>query len=242
MTRHDPAMVRSEKMEIVPHIHQVDGINANCYIIARDLLTVIDTGLPRSGPKILAYIRDVMHRDPAEIDTIILTHFHMDHTGGIAALKAAAPGAKLAVHEADAGFVSGEVPEPRYPGMKGFLLRIGSRIMGPGPVRPDILLKDGDRIAGLSCVHIPGHTPGSLGLLDEESKVFFAGDTLRYDGKSLSTGPAPFTLDPARERESIRRIAMLDFDTLLVGHGVPLRPGASVQVREFAGTQPPAET
>jgi glyoxylase-like metal-dependent hydrolase (beta-lactamase superfamily II) len=223
-------------MEIVPHIHQIEGINANCYIIVRDRLTVIDTGLPRSGPKIFAYIRDGLHRDPGEIDTIFLTHFHMDHTGGIAALRAAAPGAKLAVHEADAGYVSGEVPEPRYPGIKGVLLHFGRKIMGPKPVRPDMLLKDGDRISGLLCVHIPGHTPGSIGLLDEEAKVFFSGDTLRYDGKSLTRGPAPFTLDPARERESIRRIALLDFDTLLVGRGVPLCPEAAAKVAEFART------
>jgi len=41
-------------------------------------------------------------------------------------------------------------------------------------------------------------------------------------------------MDLARERKSIMRIAGLDFDTLLVGHGVPLHPGAAAKVREFA--------
>jgi hydroxyacylglutathione hydrolase len=237
MTQHDPEHL-SDPMEIVPHIHQVDGINANCYIVVRDRLTLIDTGLKGSGPKILAYIRDTLHRDPTEINTIILTHFHLDHTGGIAALKESAPGAKLACHEADAGYVSGEIPEPKYPGFRGLLLRIGGIFMGPTPVKPDIILHDGYRIDGLLCVHTPGHTPGSIGLLDTEAKVFFSGDTLRYDGKILTTGPAVATMDPARERASIRRIATLDFDTLLVGHGVPLRPDAPAKVRELAGTFP----
>jgi glyoxylase-like metal-dependent hydrolase (beta-lactamase superfamily II) len=228
-------------MEIVPHIHQVDGINANCYIIAREHLTVIDTGIRGSGKKILAYIRDTMHRDPAEISTLVLTHFHMDHTGGIAAIRVAAPGAKLACHEAEAGYLSGDIPTPKYPGIKGMFLRIGEMFMGPEPVRPDILLHDRDRIDGLLCVHTPGHTPGSIGLLDEESKVFFAGDTIRYNGKTLTPAPPPFTLDPARQDDAIRRIAALEFDTLLVGHGVPLRPGASAKVREFAGTLPQKE-
>jgi hypothetical protein len=33
-------------MEIVPGIHQVDGVNGNCFIIVRDELTIIDTGMP----------------------------------------------------------------------------------------------------------------------------------------------------------------------------------------------------
>jgi glyoxylase-like metal-dependent hydrolase (beta-lactamase superfamily II) len=225
-------------MEIVPGIHLVDGVNANCYIVARESLAVIDTGLPGSGPKILGYIKNQLRRDPAEIGTILLTHFHMDHTGSLAALKKAAPEAIVAVHEAEAGYVSGKTTPPRYRGAKGILLRIAGKIIGPKPLVPDLLLKDGDRAGGLLCVHIPGHTPGSIGLLDERSKVFFAGDTLRFDGRSIGQGPASFTMDPASERESIHRIAGLDFDLLLVGHGVPLRRDASRRVREFASTLP----
>jgi glyoxylase-like metal-dependent hydrolase (beta-lactamase superfamily II) len=225
-------------MEIVPGIHQVDGVNGNCYIIVHDSLTIIDTGVPGSGPKILAYIRDQVHRDPAGIRTIILTHFHMDHTGGIVALKGAAPGAKLAVHEGDSPFVSGTSPLPRYRGVTGLILRFFEKIK-PITITPDILLNDGDIIDGLRCVHIPGHTPGSIGLLDEGSMVFFSGDILRFDGKSISQGPAQFTMDPDRERESIRRIAGLGFGTMLAGHGMPLRPDASARVRDFAATLPP---
>jgi glyoxylase-like metal-dependent hydrolase (beta-lactamase superfamily II) len=99
---------------------------------------------------------------------------------------------------------------------------------------PDIILKDGDRIEGLICIHLPGHTPGSIGLLDGASKTFFSGDTIRSDGISLFEGPTGFSMDVARSRDSIRKIATLEFDTLLVGHGKPLRPGASEKVRAFA--------
>jgi len=227
-------------MEIVPGIYHVDGVNGNCYVLVRDGLTVIDTGIPGSGKKILAYIREGMHRDPQEIRTIIITHFHMDHTGGIAALKKAAPGAKIAIGEADAGYVTGKTPLPVHAGFRGVLLRIAETIMRPGVFQPDILLKDGDTVDGLHCVHIPGHTPGSIGLLDDGTKTFFAGDILRFDGAVLAEGPAPFTMDPAGSRQSIRKIARLEFDLLLPGHGVPLRPGASGRVREYAETLVPA--
>jgi len=89
-------------MEIIPGIHQVDRVNGNAYILIRDRLVIIDTGIPGSGKTILSYIRDTLHRKPDEIRTVILTHFHTDHIGGVRELKKAAPGLKTAVHEAEA--------------------------------------------------------------------------------------------------------------------------------------------
>lgn len=224
-------------MEIITGIHKVDGVNGNCYILVRDGLTVIDTGLPAgSGKKILAYIRNTLYREPSEIKTIIITHFHMDHIRGVATLKNSAPSAKIAIGAADAGYVSGQIPLPVYPGFRGFLLRVAGAIMNPGIFPLDILLHDGDLIDGLVCIHIPGHTPGSIGLYDERTKTFFAGDILRYDGTSIKEGPALFTLDLDGSRQSIRKIAAIDFEVLLPGHGIPLRNRASDKVREFAAT------
>jgi glyoxylase-like metal-dependent hydrolase (beta-lactamase superfamily II) len=224
-------------MEIIPGIHQVDGVNGNAYIIIRDKLVVIDTGIPGSGKIILSYIRDNLHREPAEVRTVILTHFHADHIGGVQELKKAVCGLKTAIHEADAGYVTGTIPLPHYPGFRGLLLRLFV-LLRPSFFQPDFLLKDGDRIEGLTCIHIPGHTPGSIGLLDETSKTLFAGDTLRSDGKTIEAAGAGFTLDPVREQESILKLAALDFDLLLAGHGKPYLPGAAVKVREFIGTLP----
>jgi glyoxylase-like metal-dependent hydrolase (beta-lactamase superfamily II) len=226
-------------MEILPDIHQVDGVNGNCYIVVRDGLMVIDTGIPGSGKKILGYIREKLHREPGEIRTIIITHFHMDHTGGVAVLKKAAPVAKVAIGKADAGYVSGQESLPVYPGIRGILLKVVGVVMNPGTIRPDILLNDGERIGGLLCLHIPGHTPGSIGLLDQTSGTFFAGDILRYDGTSITEGPVGFTMDLNSSRQSIRKIALLSFSTLLPGHGIPLTGDASGKVRAFAAALPP---
>ena len=74
-------------MEIVPGIHQVDGVNGNCFIIVRDDLTIIDTGMPKNSAKIVTYIQDILKREPSEIKTIVLTHFHIDHVGDAFDLK-----------------------------------------------------------------------------------------------------------------------------------------------------------
>lgn len=224
-------------MEIVPGIHQVDGINGNGYIIVRKGLVVIDTGIPGSGKKILSYIRDTLHCDPSEITTIILTRFHTDHIGGIKTLKDAAPGLKTAIPEADAGYVAGTIHLPRYPGLRGLAVGLFSWLT-PSIFPPDILLEDDDRIGGFTYIYLPGHTPGSIGLLDEGSKTLFADELLRPDGTTLSEGPRAFSMDVATSWESIRKIGSLESDTLLIGHGNPVRPDAAARVREFTGTLP----
>lgn len=220
-------------MEIIPGIHQVDGVNGNCYIMVHDSLTVIDTGLPGSGKKILSYIRERLHRDPGDITAIIITHFHIDHVGGLGALKKAVPGVKVAAGSGDEGYMDGTLPQPVYSGLRGLLLRIAGIVMRSRHFTPDMLLNAGDHINGLLCYAIPGHTPGSIGLLDETSKAFFSGDILRSDGKTVTGGPLLFSMDVSQEHKSLRKIAALDFDLLLPGHGVPLHTGASARIREF---------
>jgi glyoxylase-like metal-dependent hydrolase (beta-lactamase superfamily II) len=222
-------------MEIVPGIYQIDGVNGNCYIIVRDGLILIDTGLPRNSKKILGYIQDTLKRKPSEISTIILTHYHIDHTGNVFDLKKLS-GAKVAVHEADADFVSGRKPHPAPKGGRGLLYRLLGMFFRSTFVEPDIRLRNGDTIAGLTCIHTPGHTPGSICLLDPVSKVLFAGDILRFDGVKIAGPPPQFTFDMGEAQRSIIMIGTLDFDILLSGHGIPLTSGAAEKVRTFAKT------
>ncbi len=96
-----------------------------------------------------------------------------------------------------------------------------------------MLLNDGDRIGGLTVIHVPGHTPGSIALLDEEKRVLLAGDTLRYDGKKISGAPEELSFDPTMLKESIRKISTFDFDVMLTGHGEPLKPNASEEIKRI---------
>jgi glyoxylase-like metal-dependent hydrolase (beta-lactamase superfamily II) len=201
-------------------------------LIDRDTLTLIDPGLPRNSRKIETYVRDVLGREPSDITTIILTHYYMDHTGSAQELKVIT-GAKVAIHEADARYVAGKQIRPAPDGILVFQSTIGA-FYKPRPVKPDILLKDGDEIAGLSCIHTPGHTPGSISLFDPASKVLFAGDTLRYNGLDISGPPPQFTFDIEEAKRSIWKITPLDFRVLLAGHGIPLTHNANENVREFA--------
>jgi glyoxylase-like metal-dependent hydrolase (beta-lactamase superfamily II) len=123
------------------------------------------------------------------------------------------------------------MPLPPWP--RSLLIRMVKPFLGWSPVQPDILLQNGDTIAGLTCIHTPGHTPGSICLLDPREKVLFTGDTLLTDRGRIQE---PSERSSARQEEAVRslaRIASLDFAYLLPGHGEPVRPDASARLREF---------
>jgi hydroxyacylglutathione hydrolase len=225
-------------MEILPGIHQIDGVNCNCYLVrGNNGLTLIDTGMPWSRKKILAYINSI-HCQPTDIKTIIITHCHFDHVGSLDAVKKAT-GAKVAAHEEDADFISGKKSMPMPAGRKLSwrfrIFRLLSPFMKAKPVVPDILLKDGDEIAGMEVLHTPGHTPGSICLYDKRKKVLFVGDLLRFMNGKIA-GP-PITLDEKQVRDSEERITKLDFNAMLSGHGEPLLAQASEKARTFIASQ-----
>jgi hydroxyacylglutathione hydrolase len=99
-------------MEILPGIHQVDGVNANSYFVIGDEIMLIDTGMPRNAKKILDYLHNTLGRNPSDIKTIVLTHYHLDHTGNLFDLKEITK-AKVAVHHEDEDYISeGKVRQP----------------------------------------------------------------------------------------------------------------------------------
>jgi len=225
-------------MEIIEGIHRVDEASGNMahsnvfLVIDGKQLFVVDTGTPGNAKKIVGYIQKIGHQ-LSEVSTIILTHYHMDHAGSVKELKNLTD-AKVAVHVEDADFVSGKKP---YPKPKNVLFRAVSSFIKIEPVEVEIPLKDGDKIGRLRVTHTPGHTPGSIVLLDEKRKVLFAGDTLRFDGSKLSGAPEQYTWNEDKEKESIERISKLEFDVMLPGHGEILKPYASSAVKEYIDSE-----
>ncbi|HKB47366.1 MAG TPA: MBL fold metallo-hydrolase, partial [Ktedonobacterales bacterium] len=75
-------------MELLPNIHLIEGVTSSAYLIVEpEGLTVIDTGLPGSGDKIVRYLRRI-GQEAGAVRRILLTHQHADHVGGAARLAA----------------------------------------------------------------------------------------------------------------------------------------------------------
>ncbi|MGA2698063.1 MAG: MBL fold metallo-hydrolase [Methanoregula sp.] len=146
-----------------------------------------------------------------EIDTIVLSHCHFDHTAHVKEIAHMCR-AKIAIHRDDAG---GLIDDG-----KSLSMQFGAR--SPGIV-PDIVLSDGDTIGGLTVIHTPGHTPGCICLFSAPDKVLISGDTVFTDG---AFGRYDF---PGGSRQalakSLEQLVPLDVEGLYPGHGEPVDSG-----------------
>lgn len=154
-----------------------------------------------------------------------LTHAHADHQGSSAAL-CDHYGIPLwcPAGEADA-MTSGDL---RALAPLGPVVRAQLRWWA-GPAHPvDRPLREGDEVGGFTVLETPGHSPGHLSYWRAADRTLIAGDVLfgrhPHTGRpGLHEPPAIFTLDPERNRRSIRRLADLEPAVVCFGHGPPLR-------------------
>jgi len=214
-------------VEVVRGIHLIDHVRgANSYLVlTNDAAAIIDTGMPGNEKRIVEYANSI-RVETATIRYIILTHPDIDHSGSVANLKRLT-NAKVAIHEVDAPRLTGEKKLKEVKGPMSILLGVGGTFMRFTPVKPDILLKDSDRILDLVVIHTPGHTDGSI-CLYRENEAIFVGDAIRTGsgGKpDLTSGSMTANMEQARE--SARRISTYQYDILLPGHGPPITHGAS---------------
>ena len=181
---------------------------------------VIDAAHKRAGKWIFKQL------DGHEVRAHALTHAHPDHNG-VSKEICGRFGVPFWVGAKDAD--AAERPElmlERQPDI--WLNRMNWKLLtGPGhPVerRP----REGDEVGGFEVLDVPGHSPGHVAFWRESDRTLILGDVL--NGMNLMTAipglhepPRAFTPDPARNRESARRLAELEPRLTLFGHGPPFR-------------------
>jgi glyoxylase-like metal-dependent hydrolase (beta-lactamase superfamily II) len=179
----------------------------SAYILVRGgEAAIVDTGVSGSADAIEASLGSV-GVDWSAVGHLVLTHNHGDHVGSAAEVMNRAPGATAYAGREDIGSIS--VP------------------------RALTSVADGDKVFGLQVITTPGHTPGSISVLDPVGGILVAGDAMgTTDGRPIPPG-AQFTADMAQAKRSIVKLGKLTFETLLVGHGDPIESGASAAVAEL---------
>lgn len=219
--------------EVVDGVIEIPIAYVHAYaVVVDDGVVLVDTGLPGRADKVVRAIEEARHRI-GEVHTILLTHWHPDHVGGVAELRRRS-GARIVAHAGDVSRISGAKGRPR----SRFMRVVGAVMPAPEPVPVDeTLTADGPiSVPGFTAFHTPGHTAGHASfLLDRAGGVLFAGDAAR-SGRTgrIQRGPKMVTEDSEAESASISRLADLKFDAAVFGHGRAISHDAARRFREFA--------
>lgn len=228
--------------QLLPRLYTFTGLLVGrVYLIEDpDGLTLIDTGLSNAAPKILRQLR-AAGRQAGDVRRILITHAHLDHVGGLPALRAAT-GAQVIASAGERPVIEGEIPPPRPPPEQlsrlNRLMPVAQTPFPPTPV--DRIVGDGDVLrevlGGLEVLATPGHAPGHLAFWQPRARLLFCGDVLMYLG-GLRLPIAAATVDMAENKRSIRALARLNPRVICFGHGVPLRRAAAETLQTFARKQ-----
>ncbi|TQD28488.1 MBL fold metallo-hydrolase [Methanolobus vulcani] len=197
--------------------HFIIGLyDANSYLINGKIL--IDTGMSTDG--LISAIKENI--DIEDLELIILTHCHYDHTASAQAI-ADISGAKIAIHKDDEPLLSNDIVSAAA--------MFGNKAPA---IKPDMLLEEGDRIPvgngkELEVIHTPGHTPGGICLYESNSKSLFSGDTVFPNGSIGRTDFQGGNRDQLTA--SINKLVELDVKTLYPGHGEVTSNDVNTQIQ-----------
>jgi glyoxylase-like metal-dependent hydrolase (beta-lactamase superfamily II) len=207
----------------------ISDLLTNSYILEGEGLVLVDTGWPSRLKPLMRKARRAGY-DLRQVKYIVLTHNHLDHACNAAALKKLS-GAELLAHSLDVPVIDGSSPPP--PGSEicitGKAMRMApgivSRVMSYHPVQVEHHLEGGDELdflPGWEVLHLPGHTRGSMGLLNREKRWALAGDALSHLFGLLWLPTLAFSDSLTDIAVSIEVLRDLDLKALYPGHGPAL--------------------
>jgi glyoxylase-like metal-dependent hydrolase (beta-lactamase superfamily II) len=159
--------------------------------------------------------------DPKQIKHLLITHAHLDHFGVSHKLKIFNNDIKFYAHHLDADKIekrpTDQYIEQYYSDYEFEPVKLAKKIK-----KDNEILKFGNY--EFRCIHIPGHTPGSLAYLLEigKKKILFGGDV---PGTALESHGSNFK----EYIKSMEKLLELDIDILCEGHSEIIEPANKVK-------------
>jgi glyoxylase-like metal-dependent hydrolase (beta-lactamase superfamily II) len=203
---------------------------------------LIDAGVPGTASMILHAVEHRFGKDARPV-AIVMTHGHFDHVGALEEL-AEKWDVPVYAHELELPYLDGRASyPPADPTVGGGMMAALSRFYPRGPVdvssRLLMLPSDGTipPMPGWHWVHTPGHTPGHVSLWRESDRAIVVGDafitTAQESAYAVATQalelhgpPMYYTQDWDAARTSVERLAVLEPEVAITGHGRALRGAA----------------
>ncbi len=219
----------------------------NCYYIDDSIPTLIDTGVNTDeGLEAIQSAVQATGGSLSDLRRIILTHGHLDHMG-LAGRLAEISGAEVFIHKWDkAKLVRDPVQEAKKSGKAFSAFFVEAGVPGApidsaletlalrfkhffSPIYGEKVL-EGEEVFDfddfrLQVIHTPGHSPGSISLLNPDDGTFFSGDTLleKISSNAVVEVVAPTEVSRYRSlasyQDSLNLVTGLAVKSVLPGHG-----------------------
>jgi hydroxyacylglutathione hydrolase len=206
-------------------IRHIPVRETNCYLLRGDGGTVlIDPGPPGGAKQAIAGATGAGIR-PEEVRLIFVTHGHLDHYGAAAEVKAWCGAPVAAYHSEPAFSQERRNALPPAQTLRGSVIRWFYLLLSPlarfVPLEADLLLDDGADLSpygvGARTVLLPGHSPGSLGLITAEWDVFVGDLFVNY----IVPSQPIYLSNREAWQQSCEHVQALRPRTVYVGHGEP---------------------
>jgi glyoxylase-like metal-dependent hydrolase (beta-lactamase superfamily II) len=226
-------------------VYQIDtrmagypGITAG-YLIRSSRPCLVETGTSTSAPVVRAALAS-LGIGPSDLATVVVTHIHLDHAGGVGDIAAMFGGAQVVVHEkgarhladpsrlmASARMVYGDALDVLF----GSMIAVDAARLRTLDDVGSVDLGDGRR---LSSYYSPGHARHHVGLVDSVSGDLYVGDAAGvYVPETGDLRPAtpPPDFDLSVALGSIAKFASLQPSRLLFSHYGPVSDVAATLER-----------
>lgn len=206
-------------------IHRIAVRETNCYLLrGRDGVVLVDPGPPGVVDKVIAGAQQA-GVGPGEVRLILVTHGHLDHYGSAADVKGWC-GAPVAASRGEPEFTHDRRNAlPPAQTVRGSLVRALYLLLAPlahlAPLEIDLDLDEGDDLSAYGVeariIRLPGHAPGSLGIVAPDGEAFIGDLLVNY---TVPSQPM-YLSDEEAWHLSCQRLQALEPKQVYVGHGEP---------------------
>jgi glyoxylase-like metal-dependent hydrolase (beta-lactamase superfamily II) len=192
------------------------------YLLSGEKNAIVDVGPAAALPSLLSALAD-LGMSPGDVDYIVLTHIHIDHSGGIGAAAREMRRARVVAHDRALRHLID--PTKLWEASQRTLGDLAIEYGRPEPVPEDRM----QSAAGLTTLDLgrglvfdvlltPGHAPHHLSLFEPSNRMLIAGEAagVCIDGTVRLSTPPPFDLEETLA--SIDMLAGLEPERICYAH------------------------